>query len=242
MTDRIVLLLASRRDAPAATLAAREAGAGVRLMTPHDLSQEGWTFHLGDPAGMTAVLAGRPLRGADIAGVVTRLGGVTEDDLPHIAPEDRSYVAAEMSAFLLAWLTSLACPVVNRPTPHCLSGPYWRQEQWVIAAERLGIPARTVVRRAGDGIGTAATRPGHIVTVVGSRHFGADDEVLAERAHALADAAGAELLAVEFDGPRRDARFVDASLWPDLRDGAIADAMLALVRHKGRPPRAAPMS
>jgi len=71
---------------------------------------------------------------------------------------------------------------------------------------------------------------------------GADDEVLAERAHALADAAGAELLAVEFDGPRRDARFVDASLWPDLRDGAIADAMLALVRHKGRPPRAAPMS
>jgi len=83
---------------------------------------------------------------------------------------------------------------------------------------------------------------GHIVTVVGSRHFGADDEVLAERAHALADAAGAELLAVEFDGPQRDARFVDASLWPDLRDGAIADAMLALVRHKGRPPRAAPMS
>jgi hypothetical protein len=112
----------------------------------------------------------------------------------------------------------------------------------VIAAERLGIPARTVVRRAGDSIGTAAARPGHIMTVVGSRHFGADDEVLAERAHALADAAGAELLAVEFDGPRRDARFVDASLWPDLRDGAIADAMLALVRHKGRPPRAAPMS
>ena len=229
-------MLASRRDAPAARLAARETDAGVRLMTPQDLSQEGWTFRLDDPAGMTAVLAGRPLRVAAIAGVVTRLAGVTEDDLPHIAPEDRSYVAAEMNAFLLAWLTSLACPVVNRPTPQCLSGPHWRQERWVIAAERLGIAARPVVRRASDGIGPAADRRGHIVTVVGSRHFGADDGALAERAHALADAAGVELLAVEFDGPRRDARFVDASLWPDLRDGAVADAMLALVRQKGRRP------
>jgi hypothetical protein len=242
MTDRIVLLLASRRDAPAARLAAREADAGVRLMTPHDLSHEGWTFRLADPAGATGVLAGRPLRAAAIAGVVTRLASVTEDDLPQIAPEDRGYVAAEMNAFLLAWLTSLACPVVNRPTPQCLSGPHWRQERWVIAAERLGIPARPVVRRASDGIGPAAPRSGHVVTVVGSRHFGADDAALAERAHALAEAAGAELLAVEFDGPRRDARFVDASLWPDLRDGAIADAMLALVRQKGRPPRAAPPS
>jgi hypothetical protein len=242
VTERIVLLLASRRDAPAAALAARAADAGVRLMTPHDLSQEGWTFHLGDPSGMTAVLAGRPLRAAAIAGVVTRLAGVTEDDLPHIAPEDRGYVAAEMNAFLLAWLTSLACPLVNRPTPQCLSGPHWRQERWVIAAERLGIPARPVVRRAGDGIGPASARAGHVVTVVGSRHFGTDDAVLAQRAYALADAAGVELLAVEFDGPRRDARFVDASLWPDLRDGAIADAVLALVRRKGRPPHAAPPS
>src|SRR5262249_22344328 len=104
------------------------------------------------------------------------------------------------------------------------------------------IPARPVVRRAGDGIGPASARAGHVVTVVGSRHFGTDDAVLAQRAHALADAAGVELLAVEFDGPHRDARFVDASLWPDLRDGAIADAVSALVRRKGRPPRAAPSS
>jgi hypothetical protein len=238
MTDRVVLVLASRRDAAAAKLAADRGDAGVRLMTPDDLSQEGWAFRLDDPARCTAMLAGRPLRAAAIAGVLTRLPGVSEHDLPHIAPADRDYVAAEMNAFLLAWLTSLRCPVANRPTPQCLSGPPWHQERWVLAAERLGIPARPVVRRETDGV-AANGEPGPIVTVVGRRHFGATDDVAVERAHALADAAGAELLAVEFDGRGPDARFVNASLWPDLGDSRIADAAIALVRDRRRRPKRA---
>ena len=31
---------------------------------------------------------------------------------------------------LLSWLSQLNCPVVNRPTPLCLSGPNRRPEQW----------------------------------------------------------------------------------------------------------------
>ena len=235
MTDRVVLVLASRRDAAAAAFAADRADSGVRLMTPDDLSQEGWVFRLDDPARGTAVLAGQPLRAAAIAGVLTRLPGVTEHDLPQIAPDDRAYVAAEMNAFLLAWLTELRCPVVNRPTPQCLSGPPWRQEQWVLAARRLGIPARPVVRRETDGVTAAADiEPEHAVTIVGRRHFGADDDLSIERAHALADAAGAQLLTIAFDGGGHDARFVSASLWPDFGDFRIADAVLALFREPRR--------
>ena len=169
-----------------------------------------------------------------IAGVLARLPGVSEDDLPHIAPDDRSYVAAEMNAFLLAWLTSLERPVLNRPTPQCLSGTYWRREKWVIEAERLGIPTRPVVRSADDPVGIVDREPRHTVTVVGRKHFGTVDDVLAKRAHALAKAAGTELLAVAFDGEEPAASFVDASLWLDLDDVAIADAVIALVRDKGR--------
>jgi hypothetical protein len=237
----VVLVTASRRDAAATALAARD-GAVVRLVTPDDLSQEGWRFRLSDPAGGMASVGGSALSAADIAGVVTRLPAVTAHDLPHIADDDRDYVAVEMNAFLLAWLTSLPCPVVNRPTPRCLAGPHWRQEQWVLAAERLGIPARPLVRRTNEESPTPVAAPPHVVTVVGREHFGAEHEELAERAHALADAAGADLLSVGFDGPRRDARFVNASLWLDLGDAAIGDAVIALVRSKGRPGKAEPAS
>jgi hypothetical protein len=234
MTGKILIVLASRRDAAAAKLVAAKSHFCVRMMTPEDLSQPGWNFRLHDPAGSIAMLAGSPVSASAIAGVVTRLPGVTEHDLPHIAQSDRTYLAAEMNAFLLAWLTSLECPIVNRPTPQCLSGTHWRQEKWVLMAERLGIPARPVVRRDNEAIDEVDAKSQHTVTVVGDKYIGAVAPALAERAHALAEAAAAEVLAVEFDGQGRDARFVNASLWPDLGDGRIADAVIALVRDKGR--------
>ncbi len=59
-----------------------------------------------------------------------------------------AYVSAEMTAFLLSWLSGLDCPILNRPTPNCLSGPGWRQEQWIHLAARLGIPVDPVQRYA----------------------------------------------------------------------------------------------
>jgi hypothetical protein len=234
MTGKILVVLASRRDAAAAKLVAAKSRFGVRMMTPEDLSQRGWNFRVHDPAASVGMLGGSPVPATAIAGVVTRLGGVTEHDLPHIAQPDRTYVAAEMNAFLFAWLTSLECPVVNRPTPQCLSGVYWGQEKWVLTAKRLGIPARPVVRRDNEAIDAVDAKTRHTVTVVGRKQIGAVDPALAERAHALAETVAVDVLAVEFDGQGRDASFVNASLWPDLGDTSIADAVIALVRDKRR--------
>jgi hypothetical protein len=238
MTARFFLVTANRSDTAAIEFAAA-AAPEVRLMTPADLSQPGWWLRLGDAAGSMAVIAGEPVSATAIAGVLTRLPGVNEHDLPHIAASDRAYVAAEMSAFLLAWLTSLTCPVVNRPTPQCLCGPMWRQEQWVVAASRLAIPARPIVRRemrADAVVATVDHAPGPTtVVIVGRRHVGTADNVLVRRSRALAQAAGVDLLSVQFDGPGRDARFVGASPSVDLGEPRIAKMVMQLLRGMATP-------
>jgi len=50
----------------------------------------------------------------EIAGVLVR--GTAWVDPAGWAPEDHAYVQAEMLAATLAWLASLPCPVVNRPS------------------------------------------------------------------------------------------------------------------------------
>lgn len=230
-TSPFLVVLASNADAAAARFAA-DAPDQVRVMTPADLSQPGWSLEVTGAGSSIAVVAGEQVSSRRIAGVVTRLAAVTECDLPHIVAADRAYVAAEMTAFLLAWLTSLQCPVVNRPTAQCLAGPHWRQAQWTVAANRLGIPAVPPLLRANP---TELRRDQHepagttSIVVIGRHHVGAADPVLAAHAHALADAAGADLLSVRFDGAGSSARFVAASLWPDLGDARVSDAVLRLI-------------
>src|SRR5712691_9521340 len=108
----MLVVLASRSDESARALVAW-AGHPVSLLTPADLSRAGWQYrsccrHVG-----TAVIHGQVVPVGEIDGVLTRLPSVSENDLTDIAAEDRAYAAVEMSAFLLAWLAGLRCPVVN---------------------------------------------------------------------------------------------------------------------------------
>jgi hypothetical protein len=60
-------------------------------------------------------------------------------ELPHIDPEDREYVASEITAFLAALLNELPCPLFNRPTASSLWGPPWTDEHWWRAATAQGL-------------------------------------------------------------------------------------------------------
>ncbi|HEV2714058.1 MAG TPA: hypothetical protein VGU64_02260, partial [Terriglobales bacterium] len=126
----MIVVLASLDDSSAEALVQRWAHVDARLMTCEDLSRSGWSVspHLRG-RGMT-VIGGERVGVKHIQGVLVRLSFVTENELPHIHPEDRLYLAAEIMAFLVAWLSELPCPVLNRPTPFCLAGPSWRPEQW----------------------------------------------------------------------------------------------------------------
>jgi hypothetical protein len=241
MADQVFVVVASRVDTAAQAFVRRYAGQGLRLLTPDDLSCAGWCYRLGAIETAVAVLGGQPMAVRDIAGVMTRLPLVSEDDVEHIAAADRAYVAAETQAFLFSWLTALRCPVLNRPTPYCLAGPAWSPAQWVNAAARLGLPVLTAYQHArfpGTPPTRGVSRPqGATVTIVGQRAIGRVAPALARQAHALAAVVGVELLAVRFSGRTHGAAFVGAHLWPNIAAPTVATAVWDYLRTRAGPER-----
>jgi len=235
----MLVVVASIWDEAARTLVERWEPYGAGLLTVNDLSRAGWAHYLEAPDRSRAVIGERVVATGDISGILTRLPAVTEQELSEIVPEDRAYAAAEMTAFLTFWLSTLRCPVLNQPSASCLCGPSWRPEQWTLAASRLGLPVvprRRCTPPFGGGISAAmdespllfADYPTGVVqmTVIGDRCIGAGDGDLARQARLLATAAGVELLAVHFSGSEAGSQFVDAHLWVDISDDAVGESLL----------------
>ncbi|HXZ43069.1 MAG TPA: hypothetical protein VEG68_20190 [Terriglobales bacterium] len=225
----MIVVVANRWDQVAQAFVSRWAAHNIRVLTSQDLSAVGWHQRLSSADQATAVVGKEVVPQKEIEAVVTRIPCVVAEELFDIVPGDRPYVATEMTAFLLFWLSSLKCLVVNRPTPTCLSGPYWRQENWARAAAAAGIPVEPVCRRSmfpSPGPQHVTSQTLTNVTVIGPRVFGDTDPVLHDQARRLADVAGVELLVVRFSNPERGARFVSADVYPDLSNDAIASAML----------------
>src|SRR5690242_11900332 len=100
------VVLCSRADHVAHAFAKRFAAQDVRTLTCEEVSRPGWKLAVrgAAPAGvdveLCAVLGGELVPGERLRGVISRLGNVTEQELGHIEAGDRTYVAAEMHAFL----------------------------------------------------------------------------------------------------------------------------------------------
>jgi hypothetical protein len=232
----MIVIVANRWDQTPQAMVSRWGEHDVGVVTAGDLSLAGWRQHLHGIDQDAAVVGRKLVPQKEITGVLTLLPCVFEQDLVDIAPEDRGYVAAEMTAFLLFWLSRLQyqCPVLNRPTASCLSGPNWRREQWIHAAARAGIPVKSLRRHAAlSAFANEEAEPSSAtVTVVGRRIFGDVEPDLHRQARRLADLAGVELLSVRFSGPERGASFVSADSSLDFSDEALADEVLAYLRSR----------
>jgi hypothetical protein len=233
MTPPTLVVLAHCDDQVARALVERWAAHNARLITPEDVSMVGWRYRPGTRHNTRVVSDGEVIDAQAITGLLVRLPQVIEQDVLHIAAEDRAYVAAEMTAFLRAWLNRLPCRVLNRPTAMGLHGPLWRHERWIHTAAQLGcsvIPAQRATSSTQPSM-PAITVPSAVVTVtiVGSNAIGDADPALVQQARRLAEVAQVELLSVAFDGPGAQAHFIGASLWPDMTQDAIADAVLDLL-------------
>lgn len=220
----MLVVVSSVSDPIARSLVALWSTYDCRLLTAADLSRVGWRHYVGTPGSSTAVVSGRILDAGDIEGVVTRLPCVLEHELVRVASADRSYAAAEMTAFLTCWLSQLKCPVLNRPTATCLAGPGWRRERWAYEAALLGIPIGTAPSHA-VVTPPVSTQP-VTATVVGQRCLGGVPPSLAVQARQLADAAGVDLLSVTFSGRHSGAAFLHADPWPNLSSNLVANAVL----------------
>jgi len=244
----MLVVLAYRYDSAAQALVQRWRAAGEEavLLTCADLARPGWRYVAGNPAAGFADIEGQVIATSAITAVVTRMPAVSEAELGHVHEEDRGYAAAEIQAFLLAWLSSLVCPVLNRPSPSNLGGPWWSLAQWVQRARRLDVAARPVTYRAVfetdgspgnsrvDGSSIPVDVVGHRAFLAGGREPADSEAALARAAVSLARDAGVELLRVYFErGSEQTPVFLEADLWIDIAADGVASAVAARCRELG---------
>jgi hypothetical protein len=174
----------------------------TRLVSPADVCRDGWSLRMTARGSDVACAVAPAADLAEVAGVLTRLSVLDVRDVPAVHHEDRPYAAAELGAFLLAWLDACPVPVVNRPRPGCLNGPPWSRELWAAAAAEAGLP-----------VATAPSSVAENLTVVGRQVLGEADPLLAAAVLRLAELAGTFLLDVTVD---EKSRFVAATARPRL--------------------------
>jgi hypothetical protein len=215
----MLLVLGSALDSQPSALVDhwRAAGRDVSLVSPADLSQPGWTLRVGRPDATRAVVSGRVLTSQDIEAVVCALAWIAPEELTHVVPRDRDYVAQEITAFLLAWLQTLSCPVVDRPIASSLAGSGRSSWEWAALAASVGVDATPTW----DG----PTAP---VTVVGDQPVETLDPTMAQAAVAIASAAGLRLVTLHFR-PDRAADLVGAAPRAEVGSAAAATQLLALL-------------
>lgn len=226
MRDRYLLLLARAHD-PSVRALRQQAGSRLVHASIAELSRPGWLYAGGSPERATACAGGRRIEAAQIAAVLCRIAHVTPTDLPTLHPEDREYAAAEMTAFLRAWLAQFEGRVINEPTWMSLAGPAWHPMHWTRLVSKLGIPV-TLAAGATDQLMTA--------TVAGTEVLGVQDPSLIEYSRLIALHVKSRSLGLRFlhDG---EWRFHSADCRPAL-DQKCAAALVREVFGSGGPTRA----
>lgn len=216
----MIAVLGSELDEAARSLVDSWSRAGAVLLSARDLCTRGWVFHANSNHDGSFVAGGvrRPV--ATLRGVLVRRPAVAAEELRWIADEDRQYVAAEINAFLVAWLSALPCPVLNRPTATSLSGPGWSQTYWRVAAARAGIAWSD--RDGPDGI--------QEIVFCGGLHHGPASKRQQHVAHKLSTLSGADLLGVQFAGDAVTA----VTLQPRLAEQSARDIVLAHLTAEAR--------
>ncbi len=198
------------------------------LFTSQNLSSKGISAysHEFDKSCITA--DGNILPVKSITGVVTLIPAIFSWELIQIKKEDREYVAAEMTAFMIYFLSCLKCPKLNPPSPSCLSGFNWRHEHWIKKAFELKIPVQPIEINSREEIKNNYPNGKLItITIIGDQYCGTDDQLLIAYAFRLAKHTGIELLQVNFiEYSNDEIYFLSASQFPDIDDNSVRKAIV----------------
>jgi len=163
---------------------------------------------------------------ASVSGVINRITSLPLEHLGRAEQGDQGYAAGELHAFLLGWLASLECPVLNPPAPEWLAGPWHSEISALHLAAQAGLrgearlldPSSEGARLLVDGAGA------------GEVHFVLDDQLIGpvvdvrhrDSLIAFAHGWGARLLQVETRKEGGERWFLRATSLPDYRLGGSA--------------------
>jgi hypothetical protein len=86
------------------------------------------------------VVKGTKTTAQEIDGVISTIPYFLPQEFYHVDPADREYVCAEVSAFLIYFLSELSCKKLNPPSTRRLSGLSMNRIEWLKAATRCGVP------------------------------------------------------------------------------------------------------
>jgi hypothetical protein len=219
----MILVAAARGDATARSFVSRHSSQSI-LLSPVDLSLGGWRYHPGHAADSTLVASGKSIHAGEVTGILNRLTWVLPSELLDIKAEDRMYASAEMTAFLISWLSEAPCRVLNRPATVGQSGASWPSEKWIATAAQLGVPVRPMLRHATRQPEMPMPMVSHdhcvSTTVVGDCCVGEVDQSLRGQARCLSQAARLNLFSLHYSSPRPHALFLHADVMPNIEAGS----------------------
>jgi hypothetical protein len=195
----VIVVVGSRHDPVARGLV--EALPSALLCGADDLTRSGWVWPLGSPEDACWVVEGRVVPDREVTGVWVRRNYVYPEELVGTHPDDREYLAAEATAFLVFVLSRTGARVVNPVGDGALGDDIVRPERWMPVAAAAGVPVRPLRMRAGDGL-TPPPRTTR-ATVAGGEVFGDATPARRRAAQAMAAALGLPYVVFVFDGQRR---------------------------------------
>jgi len=222
----LILVFASELDEVARDATTDWSEQEAVLLTPADIFCKGWRTRIGGVRDWSIVANGQQWPIRSVSGVVSRLPCILARELFDIQPDDRPFAAAEATAFALFFLSSIPCPVVNRPTPNCLNGPNWQPEQWVRACLEAVVPFKASCRRTNEVINpeTASSCLRSVIVLAGKCLEDTSDGCLAGVLR-LARLANVTFLQVYFMQDKGETIFYRAELTPDLSKVEIRNAL-----------------
>jgi hypothetical protein len=232
----MILVLASIIDAAAASFAKELASeAAASLITCADLASAPLNLHHPNFDASTITVGGETVPVLDLAGVVNLLPAVFPDELIVYDEAEREYQAAEIHALLTFFLSSLACPVINRATATSLTGPFPNPLGWRQLARSSGLAVAPMELRS-DAFANPFTVPadrGAIeVECLGNRVIAPSGTVADAQTLTLARQGGVEYLrAVYLRDASGDVRYLTVHTTPDVNSAptraAVADYFAA---------------
>ena len=212
----MILLLASIADQNTAAFAREFAGLAT-VLTCYDLARWPSRFFHRRFTDSTISAGGKTIGVASISGVLNLLPAIFPEELSFYAEEERAYQTAELHALIVYFLSSLACPVVNRPSTVSLTGPVQNPASWLAVASAAAIPvARVTIASTGKPLFPAHDPVLQVVCVNGkliTPSATAADRYTVD----LARHCRLPYLQAQYRWEGSEIRFVTASSYPDIR-------------------------